>query len=232
MLEPDISGQQAFQRVLMGVVAILLLMIAMALYECYGDAWYIVTKERRQQKTKPKKPNPDSSEFEREPENIGMSAIGLRVSCANLPQLKRQLSEQRLFSTLQVFEKSLGNVAAVYGGVVQRDGEHYRVSFLQHESRLSEIFNGLCCAQLMKQLFHEQKQKLQGVFVVTESEPGQGESPSNAGVFIECVLADDNVIQRLEVLSVDEEFFQVLDIKGRYRDLLEKQLEQLRHSAS
>jgi len=200
---------------------------------------------RVQAHLRPARSTADDLPIEPEPEEEGPMepgcALRLRLTLANLPQLCRQLNWESFEQQLESFEEQLRSVLALYSGERLALSENTLLIDFKGESDSDSAFRALCSAQLLGELTHLNPGPRLRLTARIHALPQPGEQPSPLseefalqyqppreldylGIEIDPALIDEELLQHLEL---DTETGALVGVKAPYRQLLDKQQQQL-----
>lgn len=175
------------------------------------------------------------------------SILRLRLHLANLAQLYQQLNRESFDRQLVRFERQLRNVLSLYGGERIALSDETLIVDFKGESQSDCAFRALCSAQLLGELTHlnpgprlvlrarihslpEPKgnpPSLSEEFVLQHQQPmrppGEKET-GHQGIEIDPALIDAPLERHLEL---DRQTGVLIGVKAPYRQLLDKQQQQL-----
>jgi len=184
---------------------------------------------------------PAQMEAEEPSEAPGHERLRLRLQLVNLAALFNQLNRESFERQLRLFERQLKGVIALYGGHHQALSVDTLLIDFEGEQRSDCAFRALCSAQLLDELsrlnpgprlrlaarVHGQPESdaqalnLSELFIKQyQPEPSR---PAQ-GIAILPELIDNELLQHLEL---DPETGSLLSIKAPYRQLLDRQQQQL-----
>lgn len=182
-------------------------------------------------------PEPEADEGPMAPGCI----LRLRLTLANLPQLSRQLNWESFEQQLGRFEQQLRSVLSLYGGERLALSENTLLIDFKGENESDSAFRALCGAQLLGELTHlnpgprlrltarihalpepdVQPPSLAEEFALQYQPPRELDY---LGIEIDPALIDAELLQHLEL---DTDTGALIGIKPPYRQLLNKQQQQL-----
>ncbi|WP_347330642.1 hypothetical protein [Marinimicrobium locisalis] len=179
------------------------------------------------------------SASEQEPE-LGLVEIRLRLQLTNLNALHSQLNQDSFDRQLRQFERQLQGVLSLYGGRKLALSDDVLLIDYQGESHSDCAFRALCSAQLLGELTHLNsgpKLKIRARIhpITTDTPVTLSEAyrdqlsevpPALQGIEIVPSLIDEELQQHLEL---DPSNGLLIGVKAPYRQLLNKQQQQLQH---
>ncbi|WP_027329484.1 hypothetical protein [Marinimicrobium agarilyticum] len=170
----------------------------------------------------------------------GLTEIRLRLQLTNLNTLHGQLNQDSFDRQLRQFDRQLQGVLSLYGGRKVALTDDTLLIDYRGESHSDCAFRALCSAQLLGELSHLNsgpKLKIQArIHPITTDTPVTLSDayrdqlsevpPAVQGIEIAPSLIDDELQQHLEL---DPSNGLLIGVKAPYRQLLNKQQQQLQH---
>ena len=250
-LNSEFPGESAVRWALAGTALLLLLMVALALYDTRGEAWELrqVSLPRRAEN----RPDCDDYDLKKDaaddwqavPEDADMSATNewedepvetvlrhsdLVLAIPNRQRLEQQLNGEMFAELVQRFDSALDDVLALYGGVrvgAPTKAGIYCIRFTSSESASEAAFRAVCSAHLIYELNRHQRIRFQVVAEVCHPEFDVKLAVSDSGIFIQTALLDPLLQARVDTLPVDDDRVSLAGFKPPFSSLLERQQEQL-----
>lgn len=167
--------------------------------------------------------------------------LRLRLTLANLAQLSRQLNWESFDQQLARFERQLSSVLALYGGERLALSDNTLLIDFKGENDSDSAFRALCSAQLLGELTHLNAGPRLRLTARIHALPEPNEQPGSVaeefalqyqpprevdylGIEIDPALIDEELLQHLEL---DTETGALIGVKPPYRQLLDRQQQQL-----
>lgn len=250
-LNSEFPGESAVRWALAGTALLLLLMVALALYDTRGEAWELrqVSLPRRAE-NRPDRDDDDlkedaaddwqavpedadmsgSNEWEDEPVETVLRHSDLVLAIPNRQRLEQQLNGEMFAELVQRFDSALDDVLALYGGVrvgAPTKAGIYCIRFTSSESASEAAFRAVCSAHLIYELNRHQRIRFQVVAEVCHPEFDVKLAVSDSGIFIQTALLDPLLQARVDTLPVDDDRVSLAGFKPPFSSLLERQQEQL-----
>lgn len=251
-LNTEFPGESAVRWALAGTALLLLLLVALALYDTRGDAWELrpVWLPRRgsseaddaaaegddleEWSRQPDAASADATEpnadWEDEPVESVLRHSDLVLAIPNRQRLEQQLNGDMFAELVQRFDSALDDVLALYGGVrvgAPTKAGIYCIRFTSSESASEAAFRAVCSAHLIYELNRHQRIRFQVVAEVCHPEFDVKLAVSDSGIFIQTALLDALLQARVDTLPVDEDRVSLAGFKPPFSSLLERQQEQL-----
>lgn len=251
-LNTEFPGESAVRWALAGTALLLLLLVALALYDTRGDAWELrpVSLPRRgsseaddaaaegddleEWSRQPDAASADATEpnadWEDEPVESVLRHSDLVLAIPNRQRLEQQLNGDMFAELVQRFDSALDDVLALYGGVrvgAPTKAGIYCIRFTSSESASEAAFRAVCSAHLIYELNRHQRIRFQVVAEVCHPEFDVKLAVSDSGIFIQTALLDALLQARVDTLPVDEDRVSLAGFKPPFSSLLERQQEQL-----
>lgn len=249
-LNSEFPGESAVRWALAGTALLLLLMVALALYDTRGEAWELrqVSLPRRAE-NRPDRDDDDlkdatddwqsvpedadmsvTNEWEDEPVETVLRHSDLVLAIPNRQRLEQQLNGEMFAELVQRFDSALDDVLALYGGVrvgAPTKAGIYCIRFTSSESASEAAFRAVCSAHLIYELNRHQRIRFQVVAEVCHPEFDVKLAVSDSGIFIQTALLDPLLQARVDTLPVDDDRVSLAGFKPPFSSLLERQQEQL-----
>lgn len=178
--------------------------------------------------------------------------VELALHIDNLHTLRRQLTGPLLKQLLEILERQIKGVCALYKGQLQENtgATPSRLTILfRHSSQSSACFNALCTAYLLQRLTttanngivlqltavitpKQEKMSLTEQMMADNEQQTAGEQMARRSarqIVLSADLAElDDMAQRIDCCAVEDEWHEMKGLQEPYSELLEKQLLQLR----
>lgn len=178
--------------------------------------------------------------------------VELALHIDNLHTLRRQLTGPLLKQLLEILERQIKGVCALYKGQLQENtgATPSRLTiFFRHSSQSSACFNALCTAYLLQRLTttanngivlrltavitpKQEKMSLTEQMMVDNQQQSTGEQMAKRSarqIVLSSELAElDDMAQRIDCTAVEDEWHEMTGLQEPYSELLEKQLLQLK----
>lgn len=244
-LATDFQGDQAVRWAVTGTAALLALMVALAIYECFGRVWWLERKVLPQRALPSLTASEDelAAECDAEPEagsfpsavtsSDRVARCVLTLIAVNGEALKRQLNGDLFEVVMTEFERQVQHVVALYGGNLIGDESVLVgkvVEFYADERTSEALFQSICAAHLLNALIQNNKFRLK--LNSYASVNGNVSLIKREGIFCENVETNEFLSARLDVEEIEQNVFWVRGLKAPFSDLVEQQILRLRASAS
>jgi uncharacterized membrane protein affecting hemolysin expression len=252
-LNAEFPGESALRWAVAGTALLLLLLVALALYDTRGDAWELrpVSLLGRGRSSEDEDisagddldeewpPVPGfggagsqdgSPDWEEEPVEAVLRHSDLVLAIPNRQRLEQQLNGDMFAELVERFDSALDDVLALYGGVrvgAPTKAGIYCIRFTSSESASEAAFRAVCSAHLIYELNRHQRIRFQVVAEVCHPEFDVKLAVSDTGIFIQTALLDALLQARVDTLPVDDDRVSVAGFKPPFSSLLERQQEQL-----
>lgn len=249
-MNAEFPGESALRWALTGTALLLLLLMALALYDTRGDAWELrsVSLPRRRQQSEDDDADPAEDldwtsqpqaevsttdvapDWEDEPVETVLRHSDLVLALPNRQRLEQQLNGDMFAELVQRFDSALDDVLALYGGVrvgAPTKAGIYCIRFTSSESASEAAFRAVCSAHLIYELNRQQRIRFQVVAEVCHPEFDVKLAVSDSGIFIQTALLDALLQARVDTLAVDDDRVSLAGFKPPFSSLLERQQEQL-----
>lgn len=245
-LSEDFSGDQAIKWAVTGTAGLLLLMVLLSLYECYGSVWWInkwaIPKKEKPLQTQTKHRPSNSVDNELQSDGINEAAITatdhaarcvLTLTALNGSALQKQLSGDLFESLESDFELKLKHVVSLYGGKITGEGsviDSKTVEFYADERTSEALFQSVCAAHLLNALV--QNAKFRFKLNAYASVNGNQSLIKRDGIFCENVETSAFLSARLDVEEIEDNVFWVRGLKAPFSELVEQQIMRLKEVSS
>ena len=256
-LNSEFPGESAVRWALTGTALLLLLLVALALYDTRGEAWELrpVSLPRRAASRTEAVDSEDDwrpeideaahdwqsvpadgfdaadvNAWEDEPVEAVLRHSDLVLAIPNRQRLEQQLNGEMFAELVQRFDSALDDVLALYGGVrvgAPTKAGIYCIRFTSSESASEAAFRAVCSAHLIYELNRHQRIRFQVVAEVCHPEFDVKLAVSDSGIFIQTALLDTLLQARVDTLPVDDHRVSLAGFKPPFSSLLERQQEQL-----
>ncbi len=236
-ISEDFSGDQAVRWAVGGTAVLLLVMVALSLYESYGSFWQLVSRPRRAL-TRSQAPEavsalaPDETDANDMPDQAHMARCFLSVNPLNAEALSQQLSEQWYEKVSAQYEQHVRDVMQVYGAKRnpnREKGEGDWVFYAPSGER-EALFQTLCAAHLLQNLLKDHKIRFKLHMVAATR--GHLQTLPREGLFFEAIEISEWLAARLDIEEIESGLFWVRGIKQPYVAELEAQHQQLKAETS
>lgn len=237
------QGEQAVTWAITGTALLLLLMAALALYESYDEAWWLV---RRRLPRRQPKPPPGLDAIEHEPDEHDESFAPaqpypaehaarcvLTLSALNAKALEQTISGSLFEAVVAEFDQKLSHVVSLYGGKITDHGppvQGKRVEFYADERTSEALFQSVCAAHLLNALLQDRKFRFR--LNAYASVNGNVGVIKREGIFCENVETSEFLSARLDVEEIETNIFWVRGLKAPFSDLVLQQLQRLKAAES
>ena len=254
-LNSEFPGEAAVRWALAGTALLLLLLVALALYDTRGEAWElrpVSLPHRGGDRTDDDEVNDEvngavnnwhpapgtdsldtadmAPDWEEEPVEAVLRHSDLVLAIPNRQRLEQQLNGDMFAELVERFDSSLDDVLALYGGVrvgAPTKAGIYCIRFTSSESASEAAFRAVCSAHLIYELNRHQRIRFQVVAEVCHPEFDVKLAVSDNGIFIQTALLDTLLQTRVDTLPVDDDRVSLAGFKPPFSSLLERQQEQL-----
>ncbi len=223
VIDTRFRGDSTLRWTLLAIVGLLLIMAGLALYECFGDIWYLEVRPW------PRKPKPASVPVAQPaqagvPKPAGGPAAGgpaaveeptgedasqhsdLIIYLRNRKRLKEQLNSETFSACIKRFERLLNRVLALYGGVrvaSESAEDYYCVRFMSQESVADASFRAVCAAHLLSQLSQQQKVRLETLAQICTHDCDVKLALNETGIYLQRSVLDEALRARLVLRELD-----------------------------
>lgn len=231
-VEPNLGGERPLQYAFSALVLLLLGLIALSLYDCYGSAWRIVPRPAPTPPPADTPPAPASAPPE--PLDASLSYCDLVVLRTNYRLLKARLSGDLLAAADKRFNKQLGRVLALYGGVripsPEGAADVHCARFMSGDSVSDAAFRAACSAHVLQQLLRrsgpEQRVRFDLLGQVCGSETDLELPRDLKGLFLSPELQDAELSGKLE-LRLAGSRCQITGFKPPYAESVARQADDM-----
>lgn len=246
-------GESAVRWALLGTALLLVLLMALALYDTRGDAWELRSVALLQRKGSTADESRDEEDgadeqWHQAPEVNRLDTAGpgvdwedelvegvlchsdLVLALPNRRRLEQQLNGDMFAELVQRFDSALDDVLALYGGArvgAPTKAGIYCIRFTSGEGASEAAFRAVCSAHLIYELNQHQRIRFQVVAEVCHPEFDVKLAVSDTGIFIQTALLDTLLQARVDTRPVDDERVSLAGFKAPFSSLLERQQAQL-----
>lgn len=253
-MNAEFPGESAVRWALTGTGLLLVLLMALALYDTRGDAWElrVIPLPRRGDDAEAENQavggevnadgyaaveegdetgfNDPGSDWEEDPAIAVLRHSDLVLALPNRQRLEQQLNGDMFADLVQRFDRALDDVLALYGGArvgAPTAAGIYCIRFTSGESASEAAFRAVCCAHLIYELNRQQRIRFQVVAEVCHPEFDVKLAVSDTGIFIQTALLDTLLEARVDTQPVDDDRVSLAGFKAPFSSLLERQQAQL-----
>lgn len=228
LVADEAPGSVALERTFIGLALLLVAMAFMAMYDCYGDVWYL--RQRRFGDVDLVSPLPSDDTEDVTDESAPPSRAALQISLLNGERLRSQLSETVFSRQMEAAERLLGLALPLYGGTWHRLSEPhlgFEVVFVAEGDESDLLLNTVCCAVLVRDLWRERRLRLTTAILLHADQAVQPLTQAQAGVFIPSACVDDPMFEKIEFGDPVGDFMPIERLLEPYQTPVTQQLMQL-----